>query len=302
MKQMIRVAVVGYGNIGMYAVRALQEAPDLELAGVVRRKVNPAQSPPELADVPVVTNIAELGKVDVALLCTPTRSVPEQARELVALGINTVDSFDIHGEPLLEYRAELGELARRYGVASVLAAGWDPGSDSVIRALMEVLAPRGLTFTNFGPGMSMGHSVAVKAIAGVKDALSMTIPVGSGVHRRLVYVELEPGTDFKTVELSIKNDAYFKKDETHVYQVESIASLKDVGHGVLIERSGSSGQTANQNLTWGMRINNPALTAQVMVAAARASTKQKPGSYTLLEIPLVDYFFEETDELIRRLV
>lgn len=231
---MIRVAVVGYGNIGMYAVRALQEAPDLELAGVVRRKVNPAQSPPELADVPVVTNIAELGKVDVALLCTPTRSVPEQARELVALGINTVDSFDIHGEPLLEYRAELGELARRYGVASVLAAGWDPGSDSVIRALMEVLAPRGLTFTNFGPGMSMGHSVAVKAIAGVKDALSMTIPVGSGVHRRLVYVELEPGTDFKTVELSIKNDAYFKKDETHVYQVESIASLKDVGHGVLI--------------------------------------------------------------------
>jgi diaminopimelate dehydrogenase len=51
-----------------------------------------------------------------------------------------------------------------------------------------------------------------------------------------------------------------------------------------------------------MRINNPALTAQVMVAAARASLKQEPGAYTLLEIPLIDYFSDDPDELIKRLV
>ena len=298
---MIRVAVVGYGNIGMYAVRAIQAAPDLKLAGGVRRQARDKQ-PPELAETLVVGDITELEAVDVALLCAPTRAVPEMAAKLVSLGINTVDSFDIHGDKLVNYRADLGELARKHGVVSVIAAGWDPGSDSMIRAMLEMMTPSGLTFTNFGPGMSMGHSVAVKALPGVRDALSMTIPAGSGLHRRLVYVELDSGIDLGKIAGLIKADPYFVKDETHVYQVESISRLKDVGHGVLIERSGSSGNTANQNFKWEMRINNPALTSQVMVAAARASTKQKPGSYTLLEIPLVDYFFEDCGELIRRLV
>lgn len=299
---MIRVAIVGYGNIGRYAVKAVEATPDLELAGIVRRPQSCKDAPPELAGIKVVSQISELGPVDVALLCVPTRSVPAQAMELVALGINTVDSYDIHGDKLLEYRASLGEQARRHGAVSVLAAGWDPGSDSMIRALMEIMAPQGLTFTNFGPGMSMGHSAAVKALPGVVDALSITIPAGSGVHRRLVYVELAPGTDLGDIQRLIKEDAYFKHDETHVYQVETILGLKDVGHGVLLERSGTSGQTANQNFKWEMRINNPALTTQMMVAATRASVKQKPGSYTLLEIPLVDYFFEDSGELIRRLV
>lgn len=298
---MIRVAVVGYGNIGMYAVQAILAAPDLELAGVVRRKVGD-HLPPELAGIAVVSELSALEAVDVALLCVPTRSVPAQAREVVALGINTVDSFDLHGDPLMAYRAELGQVAKKHGAVSILSAGWDPGSDSIVRALMEVMAPRGLTFTNFGPGMSMGHSVAVKALLGVRDALSMTMPAGSGVHRRHVYVELEPGVDFRELQSLIKEDAYFKNDETHVYQVESVKALQDVGHGVVIERRGTSGKTGNQSLSWEMRINNPALTAQVMVAAARASVKQKPGSYTLLEIPLVDYFSGDSDELIRRLV
>jgi len=299
---MIRVAIVGYGNIGRYAVQAVQAAPDLELVGIVRRAQSCQNNPPELAGIKVVSQIGDLGPVDVALLCTPTRSVPAQAMDLVALGINTVDSFDIHGEKLMEYRERVGQAAREHGAVSVLAAGWDPGTDSMIRVLMEIMAPQGLTFTNFGPGMSMGHSVAVKALPGVRDALSMTIPAGSGVHRRLVYVELEPEADFGEIERQIKEDPYFVHDETHVYQVESIQSLKDVGHGVLLERRGTSGQTANQSFKWEMRINNPALTAQVMVAAARASMKQRPGSYTLLEIPLVDYFSGDSGELIRRLV
>ncbi|NLL43471.1 MAG: diaminopimelate dehydrogenase [Firmicutes bacterium] len=297
---MIRVAVVGYGNIGRYAVQAVQAAPDLELAGVVRRSA--AESLPELAQVPVVREVGDLGHVDVAILAVPTRSVPAMAEEYVALGINTVDSFDLHGDPLLAYRREIGEKAKAQGAVSVLAAGWDPGSDSIIRALLEIMAPQGLTFTNFGPGMSMGHSVAVKALPGVKDALSMTMPAGAGVHRRLVYVEPEPGADFANIQALIKADPYFQHDETHVYQVESVAKLKDVGHGVLLERRGTSGLTGNQSFKWEMRINNPALTAQIMVASARASMKQKPGSYTLLEIPLVDYFSGDSDELIRRLV
>ena len=32
----IRAAVVGYGNIGKYAIQALEAAPDFEVAGVVK--------------------------------------------------------------------------------------------------------------------------------------------------------------------------------------------------------------------------------------------------------------------------
>lgn len=172
----------------------------------------------------------------------------------------------------------------------------------MLRALFKIMAPKGLTFTNFGPGMSMGHSTAVKALPGVVDALSMTMPVGSGVHRRLVYVEIDEDASFENVERLIKADSYFKNDETHVYQVESVDNLRDVSHGVLLERQGVSGETANQQFKFEMRINNPALTSQIMVQAARASVKQVPGAYTLLEIPLLDYFCGDSEEIIRQLV
>lgn len=298
---MKRVAVVGYGNIGRYAVQAVEAAPDLELAGVVRRQVAGAL-PPELREVQVVDDIQKLGRVDAALLCVPSRTVPDKAREVLELGINTVDSFDIHGEDLLRYRKEIDITAKEHGAVAVIAAGWDPGTDSVVRALLELMAPKGITFTNFGPGMSMGHSVAAKAVPGVKDALSMTIPAGAGRHRRQVYVELKPGADFQTVEANILADPYFNKDETFVYQVSCIKDLQDVGHGVLMERVGTSGRTANQQFKWEMRINNPALTAQIMTAAARASFRRQPGAYTLLEIPLIDCFSDDLDELVMRLV
>ena len=183
----IRAAVVGYGNIGHYALQALEAAPDFEVAGIVRR--NGAENKPEeLARYDVVKDIRELQDVDVAILATPTRSVEKYAKEILALGINTVDSFDIHTQ-ITSLRRSLDKSAKAGKAVSVISAGWDPGSDSVVRAMLQAIAPKGITYTNFGPGMSMGHTVAVKAVEGVKAALSMTIPTGTGIHRRMVYIE-----------------------------------------------------------------------------------------------------------------
>jgi len=295
----LQVAVIGYGNIGKYAVEAIQAAPDMELAGVVRRNVG--EVPRELTGVPVVSEIEQLRKVDVALICTPSRLVPQVAPAILAKGINTVDSYDIHGQ-LVDLREQLNAVALQHKAVAVISAGWDPGTDSLIRAMLQFMAPKGVTYTNFGPGMSMGHSTAVKAIPGVANALSMTIPLGTGIHRRLVYVQLEPGADFATVAQSIKQDPYFVHDETHVYQTDDVTSLIDMGHGVVIERKAVSGQTHNQLMRFEMRINNPALTAQIMVSAARASVKQQPGAYTMLEIPIIDYLYGDKTELLRQLV
>ncbi|NLJ00428.1 MAG: diaminopimelate dehydrogenase [Bacteroidales bacterium] len=299
MKKKIRAAVVGYGNIGKYVVEALQVAPDFEIAGIVRRDVS--NVPAELKGYEVVTTIVQLKEVDVAILCSPTRKVEAFAKQCLELGINTVDSFDIHGQ-ILQLRASLDKTAKENSAVSIISAGWDPGSDSVIRALLEAIAPKGITYTNFGPGMSMGHTVAVKAVAGVKNALSMTIPTGTGVHRRMVYIELQEGHDFETVANAIKTDDYFVHDETHVFQVDDVDSLRDMGHGVRMERKGVSGTTQNQLFTFDMRINNPALTAQVLVATARAALKQQPGAYTMIEIPVVDLLPGEKESWIKKLV
>ena len=296
----IKVAIVGYGNIGQYALQTVEAAPDMECVGIVRRS-GAENKPAELADYPVVKNIKELEGVQVAILATPTRKVEEYAKECLALGINTVDSFDIHTK-IVDLRRSLDAVAKANNAVSVISAGWDPGSDSIVRTLMQSLAPKGITYTNFGPGRSMGHSVAVRAIDGVKDALSMTIPVGTGIHRRMVYVELEEGADFETVAKAIKADPYFVNDETHVQQVDSVDALNDVGHGVNLVRKGVSGKTHNQLFEFDMKINNPALTAQVLVNVARASLKQQPGAYTMIEIPVIDMLPGDKEDLIRHLV
>lgn len=296
----IRAAVVGYGNVGCFALEALEVAPDFEVAGIVRRNAN-ENCPLELTKYHVVSDIRDLGKVDVAILACPTRSCPDYAKQILPLGINTVDSFDIHTS-ILSYRSELTPINKSTHTVSVIAAGWDPGSDSIVRTLMQSLAPKGLSYTNFGPGMSMGHSVCVRSKKGVKNALSVTIPLGEGIHRRMVYVELEDGYTLEQVTADIKADPYFASDETHVFAVDSVDAVRDMGHGVNLVRKGVSGKTQNQCFEFNMSINNPALTGQVLVNVARASMRLQPGCYTMVEIPVIDMLPGSRDEWIGKLV
>lgn len=298
----IKVAVVGYGNIGKAVIEAVSASSDMELAGLVRRSVFlDEKEKKDLSGIEVVDDISKLSKVDVAILCVPSRMVSEVAKNILDKGIHTVDSYDIHSS-IWDLKLELDSIAKSKNVVSVISAGWDPGSNSIIRTLFEAMAPKGISYTNFGPGMSMGHSVAVKSKKGVRDALSVTIPLGTGIHRRMVYVELEENANFEEVANSIKQDAYFINDETHVKQVASVDELKDVGHGVNLVRKGVSGTTDNQLFEFDMRINNPALTAQIMVSSARATMRLASGAYTMIEIPPINLLPGSIKENIKRLV
>ncbi len=296
----IRAAVVGYGNIGQFTVQALEASPDFEIAGIVRRQGD-QDKPLELTPYEVVDDIQKLKNVDVAILATPTRLCPKYAEEITKLGINTVDSFDIHTS-ILDYRTKQMENNKKTDTVSVISAGWDPGSDSVVRVLMQALAPQGLSYTNFGPGMSMGHSVVARSKKGVKNALSMTIPLGEGIHRRMVYVELEDGAKLEDVTHELKEDDYFAHDELHVFAVKSVDEVKDMGHGVHMTRKGVSSKTQNQRISFDMSINNPALTAQVLVDVARATMRLQPGCYTMPEIPVIDLLPGTREDIISTLV
>lgn len=304
----VKVAVHGLGNIGRHVVNCLGVAEDLECLGVIRRAVSLGTSPPDCRGIPEFSSIEDLaatrGRPDVVILCGPSRSVPDNVEAYLSKGYRTVDSFDIHGE-IPEMIKKLDAVARTCNSACISAAGWDPGTDSVIRAVFEAMAPTGVTFTNFGRGRSMGHSVAARAIRGVADAIAITIPLGSGRHSRLVHILAEQGYPFETIKKDLAADPYFRHDPLEVREVKTPRELEmvaDNSHGVLMERTGASGTTSNQHLNFDMRIDNPALTAQVLVSCARAVTRMGIGCHTLIDVPPVALLPGSREENIARLV
>ena len=305
---LISVAVHGLGNIGKHVIQSLETASDMQCLGVVRRASSLGTQQADLRGIQDFADIQSLiqakGKPQVVIICGPSRQVPEDAANYLAAGLHTVDSFDIHTEvPSLV--TNLGIAAVNAGRVAVTAAGWDPGTDSVLRALFEAMAPVGTTFTNFGRGRSMGHSVAARAIEGVADATSITIPIGGGRHSRLVYVLPKQGAKQESIKTALAAEPYFSHDPLDVRFVATpaeLAAVADNSHGVLMERLGASGTTSNQRLTFDMRIDNPALTAQVLVSSARAATRLAPGCYTLIDIPPVAMLPGDRMEHVARLV
>ncbi|GAB6280232.1 MAG: diaminopimelate dehydrogenase [Thermovirga sp.] len=298
----ILVAVVGYGNVAREAVNAVQVAPDMEMAGIVIRDPGKVEKTEKESGLPVVTDVISLEKVDVAVLAIASRAVPEVAPVYLEQGICTVDCYDIHGESMMELRHSLNASALKGSSAALVGAGWDPGTDSLFRGIFEIIAPRGITYTDFGPGVSMGHTVAVKNIPGVRNAVSITLPAGQGKHRRAVYVEVAEGHDIDEIRRAILEDSYFRHDETSVEVVDDVEQLIDLGHGVHMERKGVAGYSHNQHMKLEMTVMNPAATAQVMVSAARGIVRQKPGCYTMLEIPVADCLPGDRESNLKRLV
>ena len=303
MGDQIKAAVMGCGHIGTFAAEAVILAPDMELVGVVDLCETLPEVKRRFSQVPAAERIEDLPeKPDVAILGLPTRAVEKVAPCLLLQGINTVDCFDMHGDPFMRLRETLGAAASAGGATAVMCSGVDPGVSTMVRALFEIWAPTGLTHVTYGPGMSMGHTVAAKSYPGVRDALSITRPGDPGFHKREVYLEIEPGYEFEEVKSRILADPYFSHDDVRVFQVDDVTPLVDMGHRINVFRKGGASGVDNQLLEFETTFHNPASTAQVMVAAARATTRLSPGAYSMLEVPLVSFFAGEKEALLKRLV
>ena len=296
----IRVAIIGWRNVGRHCKYVLDETADMQLVGVVRRESSLSEVDSDLADIKVVSDITKLGDIDVAMVCVPSRLAGDRVAETLKLGISTVDSFDIHDE-IVKTKKRLDVIAKKNNVVSILGAGWDPGSDSVVRCLMQIVCPHSLTTTTFGGkkgGRSMGHTAAVKAIKGVKDAVSLTLPNGAGKQKRLVYVELEPKADFNKIAEAIRKDDYFKNDPTDVVAVDNVSKYNTLNHGGEVERI--SDDVAQKYKIEGI---NPLMTANVLVASARAAYRacnaKQSGAYTMIERPLVDFVPGSLEEQLK---
>ena len=327
---MIRIGIVGYGNLAKGVECAIRQNPDMQLCAVFTRR-DPAAVKILTPDVPVCLSgdiLQWKDKLDLLILCGGSATdLPEMTPEL-AKHFNVIDSFDTHAN-IPAHFANVDKAAAENGNIAVISLGWDPGLFSVNRLYASAVLPEGKDYTFWGKGVSQGHSDAVRRIPGVADARQYTIPVEAAMeqvrsgknpelttrqkHTRYCYVVAQEGADKALIEKTIKEmPNYFADYDTTVEFISAEQMAKDhsgLPHGGSVIRSGSTGwdgechQTIEYKLTLD---SNPQFTASVLVACARAAMKMKnrgnTGCYTIFDIAPADLTSLSREEILAHML
>ncbi|MCX7994173.1 MAG: diaminopimelate dehydrogenase [candidate division WOR-3 bacterium] len=338
-KNKIKIAIIGFGNLGKGVKKAIDKNPDMELVEIITRRPEAVKKIEK--DVPVYSFDDFKSIADVAILCGGSKDDifgVENNKELSRVRIpdpyshgqglyfaqffNTVDSFDTHRR-IPDYYRQMGKVARINRHTSIISAGWDPGTFSMERVLADAFIPGGKIYTFWGPGVSQGHSDAVRQVPGVLDARSYTIPIKKSIkmvkggknpvlkpgmmHRRVVYVVAHPDADKRDIIHQIKKmPNYFADYDTKVIFVsekELNQKHREFPHKGSIILSGNTSNNNNAlieyHCDWG---SNPEATASILVACARAcyrfNKEKRYGAYTMLEIPPSYYSPHPVEELL----
>lgn len=309
---MIRIAVLGYGNLGRGIECAIRQNEDMELSGVFTRR--------DPKDVSILTEGVGVyhadevknhkDKIDVLILCGGSATdLPVQTPEY-AKYFNVVDSFDTHAK-IPQHFENVDKAAKEGKKVGIISVGWDPGMFSLNRMIMSAVLPDGKDYTFWGKGVSQGHSDAIRRIEGVKDAKQYTIPVEDALslvrsganpelstrqkHTRECFVVLKEGADAAKVESEIKNmPNYFADYDTTVHFI-SEEELREkhskIPHGGFVLRSGSTGWDGENRhlIEYSLKLDsNPEFTASVILAYARAayrlSSEGVSGCKTVFDI------------------
>jgi diaminopimelate dehydrogenase len=216
------------------------------------------------------------------------------AHDLLQQGTPIVECAILHGEDFVEHKSAIDRLAIRHKVPAIVGAGWDPGALSLFRNLFALFCPHGHTELTRRPGVNLHHSSIAGSIPGIKGAMATELRSAEGVKQNYLYIELEKGVEAQQVEKALRNDPLFAGEETLVFTVDSIASMEEEGHGVLLERRGSAGGAEHQLFLLEARFSEYALSAQVMLAAAKAIIHRGKRAYSLFDIPLVSLWGSDT--------
>jgi diaminopimelate dehydrogenase len=296
----MRLAVVGFGRVGQACAEAIARTHDLTLAAIVRRAASVGGKLPErLGHIPVVARLGQARDVQGALICVPTNAAVEQASQILQHGVPIVDCATLHGDALQAHKEAVHKTALHHKTAAIVGAGWDPGALSMFRSWFALLTPGGMTETTHRPGVSLRHTIMARSVEGVKDARCAEVRAADGRLQRYVYVELEKGVDADRVAEAIRADPLFLGEDTQVFAVEQLAALEQEGRGVLLDRRGPSGGPGHEHILLEARFDETLLTAQVMLAAARALPHLEAGAYSLADVPLGMLWGERADKAER---
>ena len=310
---MIRIGIMGYGNLGRGVEYAVAQNPDMQLTAVFTRR-DPASIQTVTPDVPVLAAdkaVEMQDKIDVMILCGGSATdLPKQTPALARL-FNVVDSFDTHAR-IPEHFAAVDAAAKEGGTLALISAGWDPGLFSLNRVYASAVLPQGETYTFWGKGVSQGHSDAIRRVEGVQDARQYTVPVESALeavrsgaqpvlttrqkHTRECFVVAKPGADTARIEKEIKEmPNYFADYDTTVHFISEEELLRDhagLPHGGMVIRTGKTGKDCGNTHVIEYKLtldSNPEFTSSILVAYARAVWRMheagQQGCKTVLDVP-----------------
>lgn len=290
---MIKLAIAGYGNLGRGVEAAVKKNPDIELCAVLTRR-DPATV--KTAGTPVIAEsdaAGLVGKIDVLIICGGSATDLPVMTPKYASMFNVIDSFDTHAKVPQHFDA-VDKAAKESGHTAIISVGWDPGMFSLNRIYGDSILPDGESYTFWGPGVSQGHSDAIRRIAGVKKAVQYTLPVDSAMeaarsgerpslgvrdkHTRLCYVVAEEGADRAEIERQIVTmPNYFDEYDTTVKFIGEDEFLRDhtgMPHGGFVIRSGETSEGRKQVIEYSLHLDsNPEFTGSVLVAYARAAAR-----------------------------
>ena len=309
----MRIAILGYGNLGRGVESAVRQNPDAELVAVFTRR-DPASVVLRTAGVPVLSADHALDmkdKIDVLILCGGSATDLPVQTPAFAEHFNVVDSFDTHAK-IPAHFAAVDAAAKKSGHIAVISAGWDPGIFSLNRLYARAVLPDGADYTFWGKGVSQGHSDAVRRIEGVLDARQYTIPVPAALeaarsgeapkltprqmHTRECFVVAAEGADKARIEREIVTmPNYFDAYDTTVHFISMEEMKRDhagIPHGGRVIRSGKTGLDGENKHVIEYKLtldSNPEFTSSVLLACARAAARLHAegatGCKTLLDIP-----------------
>ena len=323
---MIKIGIVGYGNLARGAESAIAQNNDMELVAVFTRR-NPSTVQVQSNNIPVVS-LSEIAqwkdRIDILLLCGGSASdLPRMTPDLAQM-FHVVDSFDTHAKIPSHYE-NVNNVAKASDHVAVISAGWDPGLFSLSRIYASAVLPQSTTYTFWGRGVSQGHSDAVRRIPGVADCRQYTIPVPAAMeavregkcpefstrekHTRHCYVVPQEGADLSRIEHEIKTmPNYFADYDTTVTFItkeEMERDHKGLPHGGHVICTGITGQNLDhhQRIEYSLTLDsNPEFTASVLLSCARAAIRMAgrglSGCYTMLDIAPVDLSPYTRDELL----
>lgn len=290
----IRVAIMGYGNLGKGIECAIRQNEDMELVAVFTRRA--PETVKTLTNVPIYAadKAPEMkDDIDVLMLCGGSATdLPKQTAEY-AKYFNVIDSFDTHAK-IPEHFEQVNAAAAESGKVAMISVGWDPGMFSLNRLYANAILRDGSDYTFWGKGVSQGHSDAIRRIAGVKNAKQYTIPVESALeavrncenpvlttrqkHTRECFVVAEEGADLARIEQEIKTmPNYFAEYDTTVHFISEEELQRDhagIPHGGFVLRTGKTGLQGEHNhvIEYSLKLDsNPEFTACVLTAYARAA-------------------------------
>ena len=308
---MIKIGVLGYGNLGKGVEKNIKNNEDMELVAIFTRR--DPKTIKTVTEVPVISveNIEDYkDKIDVLIICGGSATdLPVQTPKYAKM-FNVIDSFDTHAK-ILEHFKNVDASAKEGNKVALISCGWDPGAFSLNRIMAENFLPVGNTYTFWGKGVSQGHSDAIRRIKGVKNAIQYTIPVEDAIarvrngenpelttrekHTRECFVVLESDADASRVEEEIKTmPNYFDEYDTTVHFI-SEEELKEkhskMPHGGFVIRSGKTGlnDETNQIIEYSLNLeSNPEFTSSILLSYARAvyrlSKQNEVGAKTVFDI------------------